>query len=165
MAWMGRHFFTMDGYYRIIEGLGLEGTPRITMFQPPCSWQGCQPLGQVLDQIAHGPTNLALSTFRDGASSSFRTSRSFSAGLLSRNSPSLYRYLRLSQPKCKTLHLALLNLIRFTWAHLSSSSKSQRIPWTTEWKQKKTENVKARYEKRWGAFPSRFTLHRSMAWV
>jgi len=34
--------------------------------------------------------------------------------------PSLYTYLGLSWPKFSTVHLALLNLIRFTWAHISS---------------------------------------------
>jgi len=36
------------------------------------------------------------------------------------SSPSLYSYLGLPKFKCSTLHLALLNLIRFTWAHFSS---------------------------------------------
>lgn len=35
----------------MIEWLGLEGTPRITKFQPSCYRQGCQPLDQILDQI------------------------------------------------------------------------------------------------------------------
>ena len=62
--------------------------------------------------------------------SSIRTPTSFSAGLslkerslergnLSRiSSPSLYIYLGLPQPNCKTLYFALLNLIRFTRAQL-----------------------------------------------
>jgi len=37
-----------------IEWLGLEGTSWITKFQPPSHRQGCQPLDQVLDQIAQG---------------------------------------------------------------------------------------------------------------
>ena len=45
------------------------------------------------------------------------TPRSFSAGLLSVSSPSLYTHLGLPLLKCNTLHLALLNLIRFTWVH------------------------------------------------
>ena len=46
---------------------------------------------------------------------STRTPKSFSARLLSRtSSPSFYKYLGLPQPKCSTLHLALLNLIRFS---------------------------------------------------
>jgi len=36
----------------------------------------------------------------------------------------LYKYLGLPQPKCSTLHLALLNLFRFSWAHFSSLSRS-----------------------------------------
>ena len=54
-----------------------------------------------------------------------RTPKSFSTGLLSRRSfPNLYKYLGLSRPKCSTLHLALLNLVRFSWAHFSSLSRS-----------------------------------------
>jgi len=57
--------------------------------------------------------------------SSTRIPKSFSTGLLSRNSsPSLYTYLGLPQPKCKTLHFASLNLISFTRVHLSSLSRS-----------------------------------------
>jgi len=56
--------------------------------------------------------------------SSNSTPKSFSAGLLSRSSsPSLYTYLGLPRPKHKTLHFALLNLIRFTRPHLSSLSR------------------------------------------
>jgi len=60
-------------------------------------------------------------------SSFLSTSRpkSFSSGLLSIHSlPSLYLYLGLPQPRCRTLHLALLNLMRLTQAHLSSLSRS-----------------------------------------
>jgi len=46
-----------------------------------------------------------------------RTLKSFSAVLFSVSSfPSLYTYLWLHPSKCNTLHLALLNLIWFTWA-------------------------------------------------
>ena len=56
---------------------------------------------------------------------STRTPKFFSAGLLSRSSsPSLQTYLRLPQPKCKTLHFALLNLLSFMWAHLYNLSRS-----------------------------------------
>ena len=49
----------------------------------------------------------------------------YSSGLLSIPShPRLYWYQGLPQPGCRTLHLALLNLRRFTWAHLSSLSRS-----------------------------------------
>ena len=49
------------------------------------------------------------------------TPKSFSAGLLSNHSPpSLYWYWRLPRPRCRTLHLALLNLMRFTPVHFSS---------------------------------------------
>jgi len=48
--------YGMDvGQNRIIEWLGLERTSRIIKFQPPCHWQGCQLLDQVLQQIAQGP--------------------------------------------------------------------------------------------------------------
>ena len=51
--------------------------------------------------------------------------KSFSSGLLSICSlPSLYLYLELPWPRCRTLHLALLNFMRFTQAHLSSLSRS-----------------------------------------
>ena len=56
-----------------------------------------------------------------------RTPKSFSfrAGLLSRSSsPSLDSYPGLSQPKSNTLHLALLNLVRFTLAQFLSLSRS-----------------------------------------
>ena len=44
--------------------------------------------------------------------SSTGTPKSFSTELLSgRSSPSSYKYLGLPQPKCSTLHLALLNLM------------------------------------------------------
>jgi len=53
--------------------------------------------------------------------SSTRTPRSFSSGLPSRTAPSrLYICLGFLWPKCKTLHFAVLNLIRFTQAHLSN---------------------------------------------
>ena len=52
--------------HRLIEWLGLEGTSRIIRFQPPCHRQGWQPLDQVLDQAAQGPSNLALSLQRWG---------------------------------------------------------------------------------------------------
>ena len=40
------------------------------------------------------------------------------------SSPSLYTYMGLARSNCKTLHFALLNLIRFTWAHLLGLSRS-----------------------------------------
>jgi len=53
-----------------------------------------------------------------------RTPTSFLAGLLSRSSSlGLYSYLGLPQPKYNALHLALLNLIRFLWAHFSCLSR------------------------------------------
>lgn len=53
--------------------------------------------------------------------------KSFSAGLFSIFlSPSLYSYQGLPQPRCRTLHLVLLNLVMLTWPHLSSLSRS---PW------------------------------------
>ena len=48
--------------------------------------------------------------------------RSFSAGLLS--IPSLYCYWGLPQARCRTLHLVLLNFVRFLWAHSSSLSRA-----------------------------------------
>jgi len=53
-----------------------------------------------------------------------RTPKSFSTGLLSVSSPSLYFYLGLLQLKCNTLQLVLLNLIKFSGAHFLSLSKS-----------------------------------------
>jgi len=41
--------------HRIIEQLGLEGTPRMIKLQPPCHRQGHQPPELVLDQVAQGP--------------------------------------------------------------------------------------------------------------
>lgn len=50
-------FVFVAGYSwnQIIEWLGLGETSRIIKFQPPCHKQGCQLLGQVLDQITPGP--------------------------------------------------------------------------------------------------------------
>jgi len=62
-----------------------------------------------------------------GSCSTFpiRIFKSFYAELLSMSSfPSLYSCLELSWSRCRSLHLALLNLIRFTWAHFSSLSMS-----------------------------------------
>ena len=57
--------------------------------------------------------------------SSTSTSKPFLAGLLaSRSSPSLYWYQDLSWPMCRTLHLALLNLMEFTQAYFLSLSRS-----------------------------------------
>ena len=57
--------------------------------------------------------------------SSTRTPKFFYTGLLSiGSSPSLYSCPGLLQSRCSTLHLDLLNLIRFTWAHFSSLSRS-----------------------------------------
>lgn len=53
------------------ERFGLQETSRITEFQTPNHKQGYQPLDQVLDQIAPGPSNLALNSSRDGASTVF----------------------------------------------------------------------------------------------
>ena len=53
------------------------------------------------------------------------TPKSFLVGLLSIHSPpSLHLFLVLPWPMCWTLHLALLNFMRFTQAHLSSLSRS-----------------------------------------
>lgn len=47
--------------------------------------------------------------------------KSFLTELLSRSScPSSYTYLRSPQPRCKTLHYVLLNLIRFRSTHILS---------------------------------------------
>ena len=52
--------------------------------------------------------------------SSISTPKSCSLGLLSSHSPpSLYLCLGLPRPMCRTLHLTLLNFMRFTQAHLS----------------------------------------------
>jgi len=40
--------------HKIIEWLGLEGTPRIIKFQHPCHRQGCQPPHLVSDQASQG---------------------------------------------------------------------------------------------------------------
>ena len=57
--------------------------------------------------------------------SSINIYKSFTSGLLSSHSlPSLYLCLGLPLPKCRTLHLALLNFMRVTWAQLSRLSRS-----------------------------------------
>ena len=48
----------------------------------------------------------------------------FNEKVKKRSSLSLYKYQGLLLPKCNALHLALLNLIRFIWAHFSSLSRS-----------------------------------------
>ena len=56
---------------------------------------------------------------------SISTPTFISSGLLSRSSsPSQYSYLRLPRSKCNTLHLALLNLFRFSCAQSLSHSRS-----------------------------------------
>ena len=58
--------------------------------------------------------------------SSTRTSRSLSAELLSsRSTPSLYRCMGLFLPRCRNLHLPVLNLIRFLSDKLSILSRSR----------------------------------------
>jgi len=53
------------------------------------------------------------------------TPRYFSPGLCSDlSSPSLYWYKMLTQLRCNTMHLDLLNLMRFSWALCSRLSKS-----------------------------------------
>ena len=44
-----------SNYHRIIECLGLEGTPKIIRVQSPCLRQGRQPPDLILDQAAQGP--------------------------------------------------------------------------------------------------------------
>ena len=58
----------LSAFHRIIEWLGLGGTPRITNFQSPCRRQGHQPSYLILDQAAQGPIQLRLEHLRDGAS-------------------------------------------------------------------------------------------------
>lgn len=54
--------------------------------------------------------------------------KSFSPTLFCIHSPlSLYLWLGLSWPTCRTLHMALLELTRFTQAHLPSLSRSQMV--------------------------------------
>ena len=45
------------------------------------------------------------------------------AALKPHSPPNLYLCLRLPWPRCRTLHLALLNFIRLAWAHLSSLTR------------------------------------------
>ena len=47
---------------------GLEGTSRIMKLQLPCYRQGHQPPHLILDQAVQAPSNLALNTSEDGAS-------------------------------------------------------------------------------------------------
>jgi len=57
--------------------------------------------------------------------SSTHTPKSFSSGLVSSHSPpSLYRCLGLPRPRCRTLHLALLNFRMLAWVHPSGCSRS-----------------------------------------
>lgn len=44
--------------HRITEWFGLEGTSKITYFQPLCRGQGCQPLHQVAQGPIHGRGHL-----------------------------------------------------------------------------------------------------------
>lgn len=52
------------------------------------------------------------------SSSSIRITKSLSAVLFSRSSPSQWPYFGLPWYKCNTFHFTLLNLIRFTWVQL-----------------------------------------------
>jgi len=47
-------------FLRITEWLGLEGTPRIFKFQPPCRMQGHQPPHLIPDQAAQSPIQPGL---------------------------------------------------------------------------------------------------------
>jgi len=47
--------YITESYHRIIEWLGLEGSPEIIKFQPLCRRHGCQPPDLVLDTAAQGP--------------------------------------------------------------------------------------------------------------
>ena len=95
-----------------------------------CRGQSCHPA----DQAAQGPIQNGHECLQRCSPehcwlmSSFsctRNPKTFSAGLLSvSSSPSVYLYLELPPPKCNSLHLALLNLISFSWAHFSSLSRS-----------------------------------------
>ena len=76
------------------------------------------------------------------------THKSFLAVLLSIHYlPSLYLCLKLPLPTCRTLHLALLNFMRFTWTHFSSLSRSL---WMAFLKQNQTKmtmkQLKLRYQ-------------------
>ena len=53
--------------HRIIEWFGLEGTLKITYFQPLCHGQGHLPL----DQVAQSPVQPGLEHFQGGGSHNF----------------------------------------------------------------------------------------------
>jgi len=56
-----------------MEWLRLEETSRIIKFHLPCHRQDCQPLDQVLDQIAHSPIQVGLNHLQgQGIMSNFR---------------------------------------------------------------------------------------------
>ncbi|XP_048796179.1 uncharacterized protein LOC125691181 isoform X2 [Lagopus muta] len=72
-------------------------------------------------QDAIGPLGHKGTLLAHGNLSSTRTPRSLSAELpSSTSSPILYCCMPLFLPRCKTLHLLLLNLIRFSFAQLSA---------------------------------------------
>jgi len=54
-----------QGYHRIIEWFGLEGTLKIIWFQPPCHKQGHLPL----DQVAQSSIQPGLEHFQGGGTS------------------------------------------------------------------------------------------------
>jgi len=56
-----------DFPFRMIEWVGLEGTLKIVLFQPPCHDQGHLPL----DQVAQNPIQPGLEHFLGGGSHSF----------------------------------------------------------------------------------------------
>ena len=75
-------------------------------------------------QGIHWPSRLQVHTAGSSFSSA-TTPKSFPVEQIPRSfSPSLYTYLGLTWPKCKTLHFALLNPIRFTKAYLACLSRS-----------------------------------------
>ena len=90
---------------------------------PSLDWLAMFPLMQPRVRLAFWTVSThcwLMSSF-----SSTGTHKSFLAELLSITlAPSLYWYLGLPWPMCRTLHLILLNLMRFTQAHFLSLSKS-----------------------------------------
>jgi len=89
----------------------LQGQNREGQSPPFCARHPCFDAVQLAFYIACTHCCL-MSSF-----SSTRAPKSFSTGLLSGYySPSLYTYLGLAQPNSNALHLAILNLIRFSLA-------------------------------------------------
>uniref|UniRef100_A0A8C2Y8V3 C2H2-type domain-containing protein n=1 Tax=Coturnix japonica TaxID=93934 RepID=A0A8C2Y8V3_COTJA len=84
-----------------------------------------QPKSSLLQLKTISPSPAIISPFEEFTPLLGVSSLQVLKGCTESSSPSLYRCMQLFLPTCKTLHLLLLNLIRFLTAQLSSLSRSR----------------------------------------